>query len=65
MAQSPETITVEAELILRYPSGKETKLGDVQIEQFAHYQYSFTRTDEPLPPTAVTESYARIEGAAK
>lgn len=52
---------VKAELILRYPSGKETKLGDVQIEQFAHYRFSFDRTPEPLPADAVIDSYARIE----
>jgi hypothetical protein len=54
--------TVKAELIVRYPSGKETKLGDVEIETHARYSFSFDRVpqDHSTPPT-VTDSYRRIE----
>lgn len=59
MAQTPKSI--KAELVLRFPSGKETKLGDVEIETHARYEFSFQkRVDVPLAEATVTESYARI-----
>jgi len=65
MATVPKAVTIEAELILRYKSGKETALGAIAIEQGVHYQFAFEKTDTPLPETAITESLARIQGAAE
>lgn len=61
MAKTPKTIT--AEMILRFPGGKESKLGDVEIEVHARYQFGFERVpdDHTTPPT-VTDSLRRIEG---
>jgi hypothetical protein len=59
--------TVEAELILRYSTGKETSLGAVTIEVDAHYQFSFSNPirDHPLPETAIKVSLASIQGASE
>lgn len=60
MAATPKTI--EAELILRYKSGKETVLGPVTIEVDARYRFDFNRTDQPLPEGAIIEHLPRLEG---
>lgn len=58
MAKMPETI--EAQLILRYPTGKETALGAITIEVHAAYHFEFTKTGQPVPEGAITDSLARI-----
>jgi hypothetical protein len=59
VATSPESVTIEAELFIRYPSGQETKLGDLQIKQHVKYAFTFEPTSDDGPVT-VTESLARI-----
>jgi hypothetical protein len=64
MAKLPESVTIDAELFIRYPSGQETKLGDLQIAQNVRYAFTFEPAVE-VGPTTVTESLARIQGAAE